>query len=242
MKTAIPLEFDNHDARIKYYELMLERDLNNLPHFPLPAGYRFVFFRPGDHDAWIEIEISAKELSDHEQGVEVWNRYYGGNEDMLTDRMVFIENEKGEKIATATAYYDVTHSGECIHSSECAHSDKCTHSDEDADGCGNGSGHEAGDGWLHWVAVRRDYQGKGLSKPLISYVLGIMQKLGYTHATIPTQTTTWLACKIYLDLGFCPIPENAVSNREGWRIVRALTDHEALGSFDAAGIDEILVK
>ena len=69
-----------------------------------------------------------------------------------------------------------------------------------------------------------------------------MQKLGYTHATIPTQTTTWLACKIYLDLGFRPIPENAVSNREGCRIVRALTNHEALGNFDAAGIDEILMK
>ncbi len=147
---------------------------------------------------------------------------------MLTDRMVFIENEKGEKIATATAYYDVIHSDVCIHSGE------CTHSDEDADGRSSG--------WLHWVAVRREYQGKGLSKPLISHVLGIMQKLGYTHATIPTQTTTWLACKIYLDLGFRPIPENAVSNREGWRIVRALTNHEALGSFDAAGIDEILMK
>jgi len=228
MKTAIPFEFDNHDARIKYYGLMLERDLNNLPRFPLPAGYRFVFFRPGDRDAWIEIEISAKELSDHGQGVEVWNRYYGGNGDMLTDRMVFIENEKGEKIATATAYYDVIHSDVCIHSGE------CTHSDEDADGRSSG--------WLHWVAVRREYQGKGLSKPLISHVLGIMQKLGYTHATIPTQTTTWLACKIYLDLGFRPIPENAVSNREGWRIVRALTNHEALGSFDAVGIDEILMK
>lgn len=208
MKTEI--EFDNHDTRIKYYELMLERDLNNLPHFSLPAGYRFVFFGPGDRDAWIDIEISAKELSDYEQGVEVWNRYYGGNEDMLVNRMVFVENEKGEKVATATAYFDIT------------------------------GRDTSGDGWLHWVAVRRHYQGRGLSKPLISHVLGIMRGLGYTHAKIPTQTTTWLACKIYLDFGFRPIPKNTVTSREGWRIVKALTGHEALENFDAVGMDEIM--
>lgn len=39
-KTAI--QFDNHDSRIKYYELLLERDLENLPYFPLPKGYKYV--------------------------------------------------------------------------------------------------------------------------------------------------------------------------------------------------------
>ncbi len=77
------------------------------------------------------------------------------------------DNHDGEKIATATAYYDIT------------------------------GRDKSGDAWLHWVAVSKEYQGKGLSKPLISYVLNIMCKLGYTHAKIPTQTTTWLACKIY---------------------------------------------
>ena len=67
-----------------------------------------------------------------------------------------------------------------------------------------------------------------------------MRKLGYTHAKIPTQTTTWLACKIYLDLGFRPIPQNAVHSRDGWRIVKALTNHAALEMFDAAKADEII--
>lgn len=232
MKAAIP--FDNHDARIKYHELTLERDLNNPPCFMLPAGYRFVFFGPGDRDAWIEIEISAKELSDHEQGVEVWNRYYGGNENTLSERMVFVENEEGEKVATATAYYDVMHSDKCKPSNKCTHLDKCENSH------GGVRAEEADDGWLHWVAVRREYQGKGLSKPLISHTLGVMRGLGYTHAIIPTQTTTWLACKIYLDFGFRPTPESAAAGRDGWRIIKALTDHEALADFDAAGMDEII--
>lgn len=205
-------QFDNHDNRIKYYELMLERNLNDLPHFPLPEGYRYVFYQEGDRDRWIDIEKSAKEFTSYEQGLESWNRYYGGRENTLTNRMVFIEDTDGRKVATATAYYDVRGID------------------------------QSGDGWLHWVAVRREYQGRGLAKPLITHVLDIMRRLGYTHAKIPTQTTTWLACKVYLDLGFRPIPENAVHSRDGWRIVKALTDHAALEEFDPAAVDEISVE
>ena len=205
-------QFDNHDNRIKYYELMLERNLNDLPHFPLPEGYRYVFYQEGDRDRWIDIEKSAKEFTSYEQGLESWNRYYGGRENTLTNRMVFIEDTDGRKVATATAYYDVRGID------------------------------QSGDGLLHWVAVRRECQGRGLAKPLITHVLDIMRRLGYTHAKIPTQTTTWLACKVYLDLGFRPIPENAVHSRDGWRIVKALTDHAALEEFDPAAVDEISVE
>ena len=145
-----------------------------------------------------------------EQGLAAWETYYAANEASLSSRMVFVENAAGEKVATATAYEDVT------------------------------GRDQSGSGWLHWVAVRREYQGRGLSKPLISYVLGVMRALGHTHGKIPTQTTTWLACKVYLDLGFRPIPQNAVHSRDGWRIVRTLTDHPALAGFEPASLDEIL--
>ena len=92
--------------------------------------------------------------------------------------------------------------------------------------------------WLHWVAVHSDAQGKGLSKPLITHVLAHMKKLGYKRAVIPTQTNTWLACKLYLDLGFVPTKENAQSSRMGWRIIRTLTDHPALGEFEP--VDDLL--
>ena len=44
--------FDNHDERIKYYELMLERSLDNIPEYVLPHGYRFVLYRTGDAEGW----------------------------------------------------------------------------------------------------------------------------------------------------------------------------------------------
>ena len=184
--------FDNHDARIRYYELVLERgNLDGIANISLPEGYRFIFYQPG---------------------LASWKQYYEGRESELEGRMVFVENACGEKVATATAFYDIY------------------------------GRDTSGAGWLHWVAVRREDQGRGLSKPLISHVLNRMRELGYTQAKIPTQTTTWLACRIYLDFGFTPIPANAVHSRDGWRIIKALTGHPSLAEFDAAELEEILEK
>lgn len=193
--------FDNHDRRIPYYELLLESDLDAISKFFLPKGFHFEFYKNGDRDNWIEIEESAKEFDLFQQGIDSWNKYYSNKEDELQTRMVFVENYFGEKVATATAFYDIT---------------------------GNDN---SGSAWLHWVAVKREYQGKGLSKPLISYVLSLMKSMGYTHAKIPTQTTTWLAVKIYLDFGFLPIPENAKSSSIGWSIIKQLTNHQSLYNF-----------
>ena len=192
-----PAQYDNHDGRICYYQLMLENDLKAIPCYQLPAGYHFVTYTPNDRDAWIAIEQSAKEFETCEQGLEAWNRYYESVQDQLPGRMYFIETDAGEKVATATAFYDIY-------------------------------GRDTTDGWLHWVAVKREHQGKGLSKPLISHVLHRMKDLGYTHAKIPTQTNTWVACKIYLDFGFLPIPKNLKNSSEGWRMAKALTHHPSL--------------
>jgi len=205
------LVFDNHDSRIAYYELLLQRpNLEDIPQYFLPEGYRFTFYQPGDKDAWIAIEKSAKEFETWQQGEDAWRRYYEGNDEALMHRMVFIETEAGEKVATATAYYEIT-------------------------GRDN-----SGAGWLHWVAVKREYQGRGLSKPLIGHTLQVMRNLGYPFAKIPTQTTTWVACKVYLDFGFRPIPANAVRNRMGWNIVKTLTNHPTLEEFDTVSDSEIL--
>ncbi len=206
---ALP-KLDTHDSRIAYYELMLEGDISGRTEIPLPAGYSYAFYRDGDRDHWIEIEKSAKEFSSYEEGLDAWKRYYEARESELYDRMVFVVNEAGEKVATATAFYDIRGID------------------------------QSGDGWLHWVAVRREEQGKGLSKPLISHVIQVMKGLGYGRAKIPTQTTTWLAVKVYLDLGFRPIEKNFIRCRDGWRIIRRLTDHPALRGLEPASDEEVL--
>ena len=194
-------DFDNNDRRIRHFELMLSRSLDVLPACPLPAGFHFVRYAPGDRDAWIRIEQSAREFGSFEEGEAAWERYYGSRTDELTGRMLFVETDGGEKVATACAMYDVF---------------------------GRDS---SGSAWLHWVSVRRDHQGRGLSKPLVSEAFRIMKSLGHARVIVPTQTNTWLAVKVYLDLGCRPIPENAIRCETGWRIVRTLTEHPALSSF-----------
>lgn len=207
---GINIVFDNNDKRIKHYELLIEGSLDSICEYPLPDGYYFEFYQDGDRDTWIEIEKSAKEFSSYDEGLDAWNRYYSGRESELHNRMVFVVNESGEKVATATAFYDINRKD------------------------------KSGAGWLHWVAVKREYQGKGLSKPLITYVLLVMKALRYNHVKIPTQTNTWLAVKVYLDLGFRPIPENAVNSYMGWCIVKTLTKHKALNDFDSIDEEAIL--
>ena len=194
------MTFDNHDSRIRYVHLTMERDdLTGIAHYELPKGYRFAYYQPGDEDSWIPIEISAKELKDYAQGREVWQKYYGGLEETLLGRMLFIENEQGEKIATATAYHG-------------------------PDGVGQ----------VHWVAVRRQDQGKGLARPLISRTLERLAELGHESAMLTTQTTTWVACRLYLNFGFHPAQSCLQEEMEGWRILRKLTDHPALKDFEMA--------
>lgn len=203
---------DNHDPRIRYVPLRMERSKDDLPSHSLPEGFSFRFYREGDRDLWIEIEKSAREFDTFEEGVTAWQRYYGGREAELGERMLFLMDATDREIGTATAFYDVP------------------------------DGDPSGDGWLHWVAIRREAQGQGLAKPLVARALQRLNELGYRRFIVPTQTTTWVACKVYLDLGFRPTQESARENGLGWRIVRRLTDHPALHAFPPASEEEVLVQ
>lgn len=194
--------FDNNDPRIPHYELLLEQSLDEINEIELPPAYHYENYAPGDREVWIAIEKSAKEFASYEAGEAAWSKYFAGHEEDLKNRMFFVTDSSGRKLATATAYYNIY------------------------------TGDDGKTGWLHWVAVHSDAQGQRLSKPLITHVLAHMKKLGYSRAVIPTQTNTWLACKLYLDLGFVPIKENAERNRVGWCIVKTLTNHPALDGFE----------
>ena len=50
-----------------------------------------------------------------------------------------------------------------------------------------------------------------------------MKKLGYTSVKIHTQTNTWLACKVYFDLGFRPEADSLSKTKAGWKMIEMLT-------------------
>ncbi len=60
-------------------------------------------------------------------------------------------------------------------------------------------------GRIHWVAIKPEYQGKGLAKPMFSAAMNILVK--YHHdAYLTTQTTSWRAVNMYLHYNFKPVP------------------------------------
>lgn len=204
------------DERIRYYPIFMHRpDLENLPDDTLPEGYHFTFYQPGDRDAWIEVEREAGEFRNYQEGLKAWERYYLRHENELCSRMYFIENDRAGKVGTATAFYNVLGPYE-----EPAHN-------------------EPGFGWVHWVGIRPKDQGKGLSKPLVAHTMRRLKELGYKSAVVPTQCTSWVACKVYMDLGFRPDPENVRESYDGYRILRTFWDHPYLKEFTPMPWEEI---
>lgn len=203
--------FDNHDSRLKYYHIVMRLDADKtIASYDLPEGYSFCTYADGDRDTWIAIEKSAKEFSKYEEGVSAWQAYYAKFTDVLPGRMFFITAPNGEKVATATAFFDP----------------------KDPEG----------EGWLHWVAVRRDYQGKGLARPLIAKALHRLRELGYGDIYVSTQTTTWVAARLYMDFGFRPTAKNIEESEFGYRMLKTLTNHPALADFEPVSEEEMLAE
>ena len=162
------------DRRLKYVDLVLVNDdLDNIDEYKLPEEYKFVLFNDGDEKSWVDIEMNAGEFLSYEEGIEVFNLYYRDYYEELKNLCIFIENDKGEKIATATAFFLEEPVGDIT-------------------------------GNVHWVSIKPEYQGKHLSKPLICETLKILRGLGHKKTLVHTQTHTWLAVKLYLDMGFIP--------------------------------------
>ena len=99
------------DHSIRFHKLMLERSLEEIPGFPLPEGYRFSFYEPGDEKEWIRIEQSAGEFASFDDGMRAWNTYFEPWKELLGERMIFIETEDGRKCATGSAWFN-THTAD----------------------------------------------------------------------------------------------------------------------------------
>lgn len=59
-------------------------------------------------------------------------------------------------------------------------------------------------GRVHWVAVLPEFQGRGLSKPLLAAVCVRLRELGHSRAYLTTATVRIAALNLYLRFGFVP--------------------------------------
>jgi len=70
-------------------------------------------------------------------------------------------------------------------------------------------------GRIHWVAVAGEYQGRGLSKPLMSAVCQRLVELGHTKAYLTTSRERAVAVALYRRFGFGELDEGTVGRPNG---------------------------
>lgn len=73
-------------------------------------------------------------------------------------------------------------------------------------------------GRIHWVAIKRAFQGKGLAKPMLAAALARLAGLGHGRCYLVTQTHRLPAIKLYLQFGFKPLI-NDEADRAKWSSV-----------------------
>lgn len=174
---------------------MLRNNLDNIPQFDLPYGYAIRMFKEGDELNWAKIETAAEEFQSIDEALERFDREFGINIEEMKFRCLFIENEKGEAVGTTTAWF------------------------------GDLDSNRQQLGRIHFVAIKPAYQGKKLSKPLLSAALNKMVELGHEQVYLTTQTTSYPAINMYLNYGFVPYDIDGKDQR-GWLMMADVLDRK----------------
>lgn len=195
------------DNTIKYFELLMSYDdTSTYKKYLLPEGFHYEFFKAGDEFEWVRIHIESGEFTSIDKGMKHFHDFYDYFIDDLGRRCVFIVDDRTNE-KIGTATISLLEKEEF--------------------------GYKAA---VDWVAIKKSYQGRGLSKPLVSKFVEIARDLGHKKIILHTQTTTWLAAKIYLDFGFEVLNSD---EKIGWGILKTLTDHEKLFNFEKVDYEEI---
>ena len=185
------------EKRLEYHELLMTYDnLDNIKEYKLPEGYHFEFYKNGDIDDWINIHLSTGEFCNLKKSYQYFHDFYDYFIDELPKRCIFIVDDK---------------TGEKVGTATISKLEKDEYGYSEV---------------VDWVAIKKEYQGKGLSKPLLSRFLLLARELGNNKILLHTQTHTWLAAKLYLDLGFEPF--NINDDIKGWEMLYTLTNHPKL--------------
>ena len=198
------------DNTINYYELLMYySDTSVYKEYLLPDGFHYAFYKNGDEEDWVNIHIESGEFTSIERGLEHFHDFYDSFINELDRRCVFIVDDATLE-KVGTATISLLEKEEF--------------------------GYKAA---VDWVAIKKKYQGMGLARPLISKFIQIANELNHKSLILHTQTTTWLACKLYLEFGFEILNKEEVN---GWGILRTLTDHDKLIEFSYVSEEDVYDK
>ena len=183
--------------------LMVLDDHETVADVELPAGYRFAAWEPRFREPWVRLHVLLGQLPSYDEGLTYFERTYESDPTALERQMIVVVDEKDELVGTSSLW----------------------------------RGDHFGEPRLrvHWVGVSPDHQGRGLARALMLETIRLYDELvpsGEPPLYLTTQTESWVACGMYLKLGFVPYvgpmppsfdadPETfEEKNDEAWAIIR----------------------
>lgn len=166
---------------------MIRENMQDIPQYTLPEGFEMRLFEKGDEHHWANNETRVDEFTDEKAALAHFSKEFGNHIEEMTERCLFIEDAHGDVIATTTAWY------------------------------GKLEGHDEVLGRIHWVGVVPEYQGRKLSKPLLSAAMNILAE-NHSKAYLTSQTTSYQAVNMYLNYGFKPLMINPTC-QEAWELM-----------------------
>ena len=108
---------------------------------------------------------------------------FGTNYSLIRARQRYVQSPESVLVATATAWFDGVRPD------------------------------SAAPGLIHWLAVHPEYQGKGLSKPLLLSVCRLLRDLGHETVVLRTSILRPVAVNLYLLFGFLPVLKTDAEKR-----------------------------
>ena len=75
-------------------------------------------------------------------------------------------------------------------------------------------------GRVHWMAIRPEFQGRGLGRALLTVICRRLRELGHERAYLHTSAARLAAIRLYLGFGFEPVLRNA-EEETVWKAVLA---------------------
>ncbi len=89
--------------------VMVRENMEDIPQYPLPEGYRVRLYRPGDKDTWVRLQWDFDSLV---KGVEKFDKSFGYNLPALERRCFFLVAPDGQDVGTITAWYSQNYHGQ----------------------------------------------------------------------------------------------------------------------------------
>jgi GNAT superfamily N-acetyltransferase len=106
------------DLSVPYVSFVMKRNPGTpIPEYNLPEGYKFKMYEPGFEKDWARIETSVLEFDDELDALLHFQKEYLADPGEAERRCIFIENDKGERIATSSAWwkYNGNRRDPCVH-------------------------------------------------------------------------------------------------------------------------------